>query len=585
MKSFFGIALVAVVVIAVVLVVWQQYQAAIELTADVGTESSAAPQISLLTEPTVEDSPLRFQEIAHASGLDFVYYGNPSPQHYMTEQNGGGCGLIDFDGDGQLDIFLPNGNHFERPSSTATHVLFRRVGDLSYRNIATKARLALTGYGMGCAVGDFDNDGFADLFLACYRQNRLWQNQGDGTFRELELDAAADHTLWGTSAAFADLDGDGNLDLYVVNYVSYSPDDPPCFTQQTPPIQISCGPLGRTGQPDLLYQNLGDGWFANVSQTSGIASVAGKGLGLSIADFDGDDRLDIYVACDTTENLLFHNQGDMHFEEIALKHGAAVGSDGRARSGMGSACADYNGDGRFDLFVTNFQNEPNDLYQNMGPSGFQTTNSSSGLDAITRPALGFGAVFADFDLDHHPDLFITNGHVWDLTSLGLNYQFAMHPLLLRNHAGQRWSNVTRPAGDYFRQTWVGRSAAVGDLDDDGDADLVVTHLIEPTALLRNDSDHAGPSMQLRMIGLRTARQPLGAKVEVVIGGIRRTLRCPAGDSFQSSQDTRLIVPVGQAERIDEITVHWPGGEPETWHDLAVAPRLTLFESGRRIESR
>jgi len=585
MKSYFGMPLVLVVVIAVVLVTVQRYQAAIILTADVGKEASTAPKISLLSEPDIEASPLRFQEIARASGLDFVYYGNPSPQHYMTEQNGGGCGLIDFDGDGQLDIFLPNGTHFIRPSNTATHALFRRVGDLNYRNIAMQARLAITGYGMGCAVGDLDNDGFADLFLAGYGQNRLWQNQGDGTFRELELDTAADHSLWGTSAAFADLDGDGLLDLYVVNYVDYAAADPPCFTQQTPPIQISCGPLGRTGQPDLLYHNLGDGHFANVSQSSGIASVAGKGLGLSIADFDGDDRLDIYVACDTTENLLFHNLGNMQFEEIALKHGAAVGSDGLARSGMGTACADYNGDGRFDLFVTNFQNEPNDLYQNMGPSGFQTMNSSIGLDAITRPALGFGTVFADFDLDHYPELFIANGHVWDLTSLGLNYQFAMRPLLLRNHGGQRWSDVTSPAGDYFRQKWVGRSAAVGDLDDDGDADLVVTHLIEPTALLRNDSDHAGPSLQLRLIGLRTARQPLGARVEVVIDGQRRALRCPAGDSFQSSQDTRLIVPVGQANVIDEITVHWSGGEPETWHDVAVAPRLTLFEGGRRIESR
>ena len=536
------------------------------------------PAVSLDEKSPQAASPIRFTEVARQAGLEFLYYGNPSPEHYMTEQNGGGCALFDFDGDGRLDVFLANGSHFDRPSQTASHALFRSTGKLHYENITEHAGLTAFGFGMGCAAGDFDGDGFTDLFLAGYGQNRLWQNQGDGTFRELVLDPAPDKTLWSTSAAFADLDGDGLLDLYVANYVKYAPNDPPCFTQQTPPIRISCGPLGREGQPDLLYHNLGDGRFANVSRAAGIAGIKGKGLGVSIADFDGDDRLDIYVACDTTENLLFHNLGRMQFEEVALSQGAAVGSEGLARSGMGVACADYNADGRFDLFVTNFQNEPNDLFENLGPAGFRAANTEMGLDLASRPALGFGTLFADFDLDQHPDLFVTNGHVWNLTSLGHNYAFAMRPHLMRNIKGKHFQDVSRLAGDYFRKPWVGRSVAAGDLDNDGDADLVVTQLLQPTAVLRNDSTRVGKGLLLQLIGNRSARQPLGARVDILVKGKPLTLRCPAGDSYQSSQDSRLIVPVGSASVIDQITVHWPGGSVEHWQNVPVSSFLTLIES-------
>ncbi|MBI1348476.1 CRTAC1 family protein [bacterium] len=540
---------------------------------------TSAPKITLTAPVAPPASPIRFENVAAASGVDFMYYGNPSPEHFMTEQNGGGCGLIDYDADGRLDLFLPNGSNYDRPSKTATHALYRSTGLLRYANNAQAARVAVTGYGMGCAVGDYDNDGFDDLFLTGYQSNHLWHNQGDGTFVEVVLETSADQRLWATSAAFADLNGDAALDLYVVNYVDYAPTDPPCFTQQTPPVKISCGPIGRTGQADLLYQNLANGGFENVSQPAGITAVAGKGLGVSIADFDGDDRLDLYVACDTTENLLWQNLGDLRFEENALSRGAAVGADGRARSGMGIACGDYNGDSRFDLFVTNFQNEPNDLYENLGPAGFLARNADLGLDAITRPGLGFGTVFADFDLDQQPDLFVTNGHVWDLTSLGLSYEFAMRPFLLRNDQGQKFQDGTSAAGDYFQQKWIGRGAAVGDLDNDGDADLVVTHLVEPTAVLRNDSERSGRSLVLKLVGTRSARQPLGARVDVVIAGQRLTLRCPAGDSFQSAHDVRLIVPVGAADHVDSVTVHWPGREPETRGSIAVASQLIWIEDG------
>lgn len=507
----------------------------------------------------------------------------------MTEQNGGGCGLFDYDADGHLDLFFANGSNHAHPGDDARHALYRASdlasGHLRYVNVAQAARCAATGYGMGCAMGDFNNDGFTDLFLAQFGRPRFWQNQGDGTFVELAWDAEASPQLWGTSAAFADLNSDGHLDLYVANYVDYAFSDPPCFTQQTPPVQISCGPIGRQGQPDSLYMNLGDGQFANVSESSGIGSITGKSLGLSIADFDGDDRLDIYVACDTTENLLFRNTGPMQFEQPAVSWGVAVGENGMARSGMGVACGDYNLDGHFDLFVTNFQNEPYDLYENLGLGGFRPVNTEKGLDAITRPGLGFGVVWADFDLDQYPDLFVANGHVWDLTSLGLNYEFAMRPYLLRNQEGERFADHSRLGGDYFTQAWVGRSAATGDLDNDGDADLVVAHLLKPYAILRNDSDRAGDSLRLRLIGVQTARQPLGARIDVIIEGRRLTLRCPAGDSFQAAHDPRVLIPVGVSKRIDQLTVHWPGGQPETWQNLPVQPELILIEGGSINASR
>jgi enediyne biosynthesis protein E4 len=567
-----------------------------EVTSPDSTTPPPIPAVELPRIASSDDlaasSPFLFTDVSREAGIDFVYYGNPSPEHYMTEQNGGGVALFDFDGDGVLDVFLVNGSHFDRPAeqSGATSRLFRAGGGWSYSDVTFPAGLEAYGFGMGCASGDYDNDGFPDLFICYYGKNRLYRNNGDGTFTDVTEEARVGDERWAASAAFADLDNDGLLDLYVVNYVEYSPDDPPCYTSHQPPVHISCGPIGRPGQADLLHRNLGDGRFEDVSEAAGIAlAERGKGLALQIVDLDDDGLLDIYVANDMTENFLFRNLGRMQFEEVGRLWGVAVTGSGEPQAGMGVACADVNRNGRFDLFVTNFAGAVNDFYENLSPGLFLIRNSELGTDTAGRPLLGFGTLFADFNLSGWPDLFVANGHIWDLSAVELHHQYQMPPLLYENRpAGQgapraattkerRLVNVAPFSGEYMNSRWLGRSAAVGDLDNDGRPDLVVTHLTQPAAILRNDSTPAGGSLRLKLIGTTSARQPLGRRVEYVLDGERFVTCVPSGGSFASSSDDRLLLSIGDAEQIEELRVFWSGTEPEVWTDLPVAGESTVLE--------
>ena len=523
--------------------------------------------------PEVANSAIHFTNVASQAGVHFEYYGSPSPEAYMTEQNGGGVGLFDYDGDDRLEIFFVNGSHPDRPAVKKQHSnrLYRAATDTQYEDVTESAGLTAFGFGMGCAAADYNNDGFVDLFVAGFGRNRLWHNNGDGTFDDVTEEAGVGDDRWGSSAAFADLDGDGYLDLYVVNYLN-------CPGEH--PAQSTCSPFTIPGQSDLLYANRANGGFENVGSGAGIELADdGKGLALGIIDVDENGKLDIYVANDTTPNFLFVNQGQFRFQENAVIKGAAVSEDGSAGSSMGVAIADFDGNGRFDFGVTNFRGEVNDLLLNHGEVGFLPMNSAWGIDAASRPALGFAVIGADFDLDAYPDLFVANGHIWDSTGKGEDYEYEMYPHLHRNNSGRRFEDVSRLSGEYFEKRRLGRSAAYGDIDNDGDTDLVVSHLKEPAAVLRNDSEISARGIRLRFIGVRAARQPLGARVEATIGTRHIVTHVPAGGSFQAANDDRVLIPVADGQTISEIRIWWPGRGVESWKNVPVSNKTVHLIEG------
>lgn len=526
---------------------------------------ASKPATSLGKEVT--PSPISFTNVAQNSGIDFVYYGGPGPQGHMIEQNGGGIALLDYDRDGVLDIFFSNGSRFDEPASGRgqTSHFYRAVGTLAYENISLPAHLDIAAFGQGCAAGDFDNDGFMDLFLACYGPNHLWRNNGDGTFTELPARAESDDTAWSTSAAFADFDADGNSDLYVVNYVDWTPDAEPYRPREDLDINLIRSPVDFSGQPDLLYHNKGDGTFAEAGNPAGIAIAGqGKGLALAVADYDADTFLDVFVANDTTGNFLFLNDGAMHFKETAVPLGAAISSDGVIGASMGVATFDFDRNGLLDLCVTNFQNQINDLYVNLGPAGFIAANTSSGLDLHSRSPLSFGIAGADFDLDGWCDLFVANGHIWNLESLGTNNEYKMRPSLFRNEHGRRLREVGASGDAYISQRWLGRSVARGDLDNDGDTDLVVLHLLDQPAILRNDSSRVNDSMRLEIIGTFASRCPGGTLVSFRQGRETQVAQVPSGGSFHASHDHRLIFAATDSNPSTTVSVTWPSGIKETW---------------------
>lgn len=493
----------------------------------------------------------RFRDVAAESGLIFRFDSGSRGKHDLPEIMGGGVALIDFDGDGRLDVYLTNGGPIVRDGKRADPPcrLFRNEGAWRFRDVTATAGAPGPSYAMGAAVGDYDGDGRDDLLVTGWRDQRLYRNLGAGRFADVTEKAGVASTLWGTSAAFADLDGDGDLDLYVCNYLDYDPDHAP-FCSAPDGKADYCGPEVFDAQPDRLYRNNGDGTFTDVSIDAGLDDRDGRGLGVLMADLAGDGKPDIYVANDGTACRLYENLGGLRFRDVAVKAGVAFDGSGRALAGMGVAAGDIDGDGRVDLAVGNFLGRSTVGFLARGEGLYADESAALGLVAGTRPVLGFGLALEDFDGDGALDLLQANGHVLDRARLG--EPLAMKATLLRGNSG-RFVDAAPAGGPFFARPVVGRGLAVGDLDGDGRLDAVVAALDGPAAVLRNVST-GGRSVLLDVVD-RRGHVAVGAVVRVRIGG--RTLIRPvvAGGSYLSASARRVAV----AGRIE---VRWPSGRVE-----------------------
>jgi hypothetical protein len=521
--------------------------------------------------------PIRFEDDAAAAGLVHVFDNGESPIHQIPEVSSGGVGLLDYDGDGWLDVYAIQGGPFPpRPGrSEKGDRLFRNRRDGTFEDVTASSGLASLpgGYGHGIAVGDYDNDGRADLFVTRWRSYALYRNKGDGTFEDATAAAGLGGDRdWPTSAAFADLDNDGDLDLYVCHYLKWDADHPPLCQNRTRSAYISCDPRGYEPMPDRVFRNDG-GRFVDVTAAAGCAERDGRGFGVVAVDVDDDNRVDLFVANDQSANNLFRNRGGFRFEEQGLTAGVACNAQGGHQAGMGVAAGDLDGDGRPELAVTNFFNESTTLFQNLGDGLFADHTAAAGLAAPSRDKLGFGIAFLDVDDDGRLDLLTANGHVNDYRP---EIPYTMPSQLLLGGPGGRLTDVSARAGPPFLAPHIGRGLAVGDLDNDGRLDALLVADNEPLVYLHNRTA-GGHSLTIRLEGTTSNRDGVGARVTVEAGGIRRVAQRMGGGSFLSASDGRLHFGLGDATRVDRVEVRWPSGRVDQFRDLAADGGYRLRE--------
>ena len=532
-----------------------------------------------------------YVDVAPSAGLRApVTFGSATESNYILETTGTGAAILDFDRDGDNDIFVVNGTTFPlaEAGKSPPSMLYVNDGRGHFTDSALEMGLTARGWGQGVCVGDFDNDGWDDLAVTYFGSNVLYRNQ-KGRFVDSSegLGQPADSRRWGAGCAFLDYDQDGLLDLFVSNYVDFDPENTPkpgsSGACEWKGIPVMCGPRGLPRATNLLYRNLGDGQFEDVSASAGILEAGGRyGLGVIAADFDIDGDIDIYVACDMTPSLLYRNNADGTFTDIASEAGVAYSADGQLQAGMGVAVADYDGNGFLDIAKTNFSGDLPSLYNNEDGIFFEDLAFEAGLGA--HQLLGWGALFIDADEDGLPDLMLANGHVYpEVDSADIGETYRQPTLLFRNLGAGTFQDVSATAGPALQAPRPARGLASGDLDGDGHPEVVVVNVNQPPALLKNVPDGTN-AIVLKLVGVESNRSAIGARVEVSVGGSRQAQAVVGGGSYYSQSDLALHFGLAQAREVDAVRVTWPRGLRQEWTRLDANRRYVLTEGSAELES-
>ena len=522
-----------------------------------------------------------FTDVTEMAGIQFRHIAGLSERKHLIETMGAGAVFFDYDNDGDVDLYVVNSGYVPgtgHENTVGQNRLYRNNGDGTFTDVTKASGTGDTSYGMGANAADYDNDGDQDLYVTNFGQNLLYRNNGDGTFTDVAKQARVGDASWGVSCAFVDINRDSQLDLYVVNYVEYDLSMKPCLNNDKGILEY-CHPRYFNGKADTLYRNNGDGTFSNITKKAGVYNpTEGLGLGVAVGDYNNDGWPDIYVANDTTRNFLYRNRGDGTFTDVGLISGTGYNQSGLPEGGMGVDFGDYNHDGWLDLFVTNSSSETNTLYKNNGDGTFTDVTASVGLAESSYLMLAFGTKFFDYDNDSDLDIFVVNGHLQpDIERLSSHTTYAQSDQLYQNRGDGTYAELSDSLGGYFSERYVGRGAAFADYDNDGDMDVFIVNSDQRAVLLRNDVGNRNNWIRIQLVGTKSNRDGIGARVGVRCGERRQIPEVHSGSSYASGSDRRLLFGLGAAEKIDQIVVRWPSGVVQRLADVDVNQSIKIIE--------